>query len=100
MSIENILQPHQPKTLEEKLYLNRFKTDTDSHLKVDTEKCKMCNDKVCIDICPSEVYKIDEKENIAVSFEACLECGTCRIACDFIEWQNPKGGFGVCYRYG
>ncbi|MEK6545549.1 MAG: ferredoxin family protein, partial [Nitrospinota bacterium] len=32
--------------------------------------------------------------------EGCLECGTCRIACEFIEWRNPKGGYGVCYRYG
>ncbi|MBI3752904.1 MAG: hypothetical protein HY266_02515 [Deltaproteobacteria bacterium] len=43
---------------------------------------------------------MDEKENIAISFEACLECGTCRIACEFIDWKNPRGGFGVCYRYG
>jgi len=105
---EQTLQPLEPKTLAEKLYLVRFKTDTESHLKVDLEKCKTCKDKKCIYICPAEVYKLvvsgaklmDAKENIAVSFEACLECGTCRIACEFIEWKNPKGGFGVCYRYG
>jgi len=97
---ENFLQPLEPKTLAEKLYLVRFKTDTESHLKVDPEKCKPCKDRGCIYICPADVYKLDEKENIVISFEACLECGTCRIACEFIEWKNPKGGFGVCYRFG
>ena len=97
---EDFLQLLQPKTLAEKLYLVRFKTDTESHLKVDPAKCKTCKDKKCIYICPAEVYKLDEKENIAISYEACLECGTCRIACEFIDWRNPKGGFGVCYRYG
>ena len=92
---EDFLQLLQPKTLAEKLFLVRFKTDTESHLKVDLEKCKTCKDKKCIYICPAEVYKLDEKENIAISYEACLECGTCRIACEFIEWKNPKGGFGV-----
>ena len=97
---EQALQPLAHKTLAEKLYLVRFKTDTESHLKVDPEKCKPCKDKDCIYICPAEVYKLDEKENIVISYEACLECGTCRIACEFIEWRNPKGGYGVCYRYG
>ena len=97
---EDFLQLLQPKTLAEKLYLVRFKTDTESHLKVDPAKCKTCKDKKCIYICPAEVYKLDEKENNAISYEACLECGTCRIACEFIDWRNPKGGFGVCYRYG
>ena len=96
----NMLQPLESKTLLEKLFLVRFKTDTESHLKVDPEKCRPCKNKNCIYICPADVYKMDEKENITISYEACLECGTCRIACEFIEWQNPKGGFGVCYRYG
>ena len=124
---ENFLQPLEPKTLAEKLYLVRFKTDTERHLKVDPEKCKPCKDKSCIYICPSDVYKLAVNEadrsgetpnpplppfnkggmggfsnevNIVISFEACLECGTCRIACEFIDWRNPKGGFGVCFRFG
>lgn len=99
-NLMSILQPLEKKTLPEKLFLVRFKADTESHLKVDHEKCKVCGDKSCIYICPAEVYKMDEMENIIISYEGCLECGTCRIACEFIEWKNPKGGFGVCYRYG
>jgi len=86
----SILQPLEQKTLSEKLFLVRFKTNTESHLKVNPERCKVCKDKSCIYICPAEVYKMDEKENITISFEGCLECGTCRIACEFIEWRNPK----------
>ncbi len=104
----SVLQPLESKTLSEKLFLVRFKTDTESHLKVNPEKCKVCKDKSCIYICPAEVYKLavseanlmDEMENITISYEGCLECGTCRIACEFIEWKNPKGGYGVCYRFG
>ncbi|WP_243678951.1 4Fe-4S dicluster domain-containing protein [Vulcanisaeta distributa] len=32
----------------------------------------------------------------------CLECGTCRVVCpeNNIEWNYPKSGFGVQYRFG
>ncbi|MDH7479765.1 MAG: ferredoxin family protein, partial [Syntrophomonadaceae bacterium] len=40
-----------------------------------------------------------------ISFDCagCLECGTCRVVCPrpgAIEWNYPRGGFGIVYRYG
>src|SRR3990167_6308369 len=77
--VKQTLQPLEKKSLSEKLYLVRFKTDTESHLKVDPEKCKPCKDRDCIYICPADVYKLDERENIVISYEACLQSCMCRI---------------------
>ena len=90
-------------TLPEKLFLDRFRVDSTSHLAVNQDACRECSDRVCLDICPTEVYRWDSvKKEVTVSYEGCLECGTCRIACKegAIDWRNPRGGFGISYRYG
>jgi len=54
-------------------------------------------------VCPAGTYRWDEDERaIRVSFENCLECGACRLACPHanISWRYPMGGLGICYRYG
>jgi ferredoxin like protein len=35
------------------------------------------------------------------SHQTCLECGACRISCQngALDWNYPKGGFGVCFRF-
>jgi ferredoxin like protein len=89
--------------LEDKLYRVKFKADSDSHLIIiSQEKCKKCELKQCTYVCPAECYKIEDGE-VIVSFEGCLECGTCRIAChefENIDWKYPLGGYGVTYVYG
>lgn len=97
------LKPLEEKTLAEKLFLVRFKVDSTSHLILNKDVCLDCVDRTCLVICPSEVYKWTEGQpEITISYEGCLECGACRIACkdNAIDWRNPKGGFGVCYRFG
>jgi len=39
---------------------------------------------------------------ISVSYEGCLECGSCRIGCPHlnIEWRFPTGGYGISHRFG
>lgn len=96
-------KPLETKTLAEKLYLVSFKVDSKSHLIVDASACKDCASRACLLICPTEVYRWNpDAATVIVSYEGCLECGTCRLACDegALEWKNPAGGFGVCYRYG
>ncbi|MBI5561654.1 MAG: 4Fe-4S dicluster domain-containing protein [Deltaproteobacteria bacterium] len=93
----------KPLTLSEKLFLVRFRVDSTSHLAVNQEACKACADRACLTICPTEVYRWDGAASaVTVSYEGCLECGTCRIACakGALTWRNPSGGFGVCYRFG
>ncbi len=86
--------------IDDKLYLNSYIVDTESHLKIiDQSVCEKCEDKPCLIICPAKVY--EEKDNHThISYEGCLECGACRIACvkGNIDWRYPKGGFGVQFR--
>lgn len=85
--------------LEEKLYLLRHVVDEESHIRVDQEQCAKCVDRVCLDICPANVYSYSG-DRVFVAYENCVECGTCRIACPFIDWRNPLGGTGISYRFG
>jgi ferredoxin like protein len=86
--------------IEEKLYLNKYKSDTVSHLCIkDKTVCAGCKDKPCTYFCPAAVYEWKE-ERIIVGFEGCMECGACRIACPFnnIEWKFPRGGTGIQFK--
>ena len=86
-------------TLEDKLYLNRFKVDEkEPHIKLDAEKCAECRERFCIRCCPAGCYT-EEEGRVSVSVDGCLECGTCSIACTegAVDWRYPRGGFGVCY---
>lgn len=85
--------------IQEKLDLVRFKVDRDPHIRLSPELCKTCQTKPCLWVCPAGLFTLSGEE-VLHSYEGCLECGTCRIACPAgaIEWNYPKGGFGVCFR--
>ncbi|MTI83218.1 MAG: 4Fe-4S dicluster domain-containing protein [Firmicutes bacterium] len=87
--------------IDDKLYLNRLKPDDRSHLSIkDADVCaNNCLRKDCTLFCPAGVYKWSDNR-IAINYEGCLECGACRIACphENIEWQYPRGGFGIQFR--
>ncbi len=88
--------------LADRLYKVKYKTDDASHLKIkDQEVCRKCEDKPCISRCPAQVYEWEDNEN-RVAFENCLECGVCKIVCpyDNIDWEYPRGGFGVVWKFG
>lgn len=90
--------------LEDKLFLVTFNADTESHLSVkNQEVCRSCVNKPCITGCPADCWSFEEEKNeVHVAFEGCLECGTCRIICPYanIQWRYPRGGFGVKYKFG
>jgi len=88
-------------SIEERLSLNVFNVDKESHIVVDTSKCKTCEIKPCLYVCPADLYKLEEGE-IVFNHEGCLECGSCRVVCPqgAIQWNYPRGGFGVQFRYG
>lgn len=89
--------------IDKKLYTLKYSPDTESHLKPDNEKCKLCKNKTCTYICPADVYEwSEETQTLIVNYENCLECGACRIACDknAIDWQYPKGTKGVTFKQG
>lgn len=90
--------------INDKLYLIRYKTDRQSHIKVaDSDVCIKCQDKPCTRFCPAHVYEWDEEESrIAIGYEGCTECGTCKIGCPYgnILWNYPRGGYGVSWKHG
>jgi len=78
-----------------------FKIYTEPHIKVNREACASCNHRACTTCCPAACYQWNkERKIIDFAYEACLECGTCLIVCDkgALDWNYPKGGFGVRYR--
>jgi ferredoxin like protein len=88
--------------LEDKLFLNRFKRDDQSHIDiVSDDVCRRCPDKPCTIVCPAEVYHW-AGDRITVSYENCIECGACRLICPYnnIACTMPRGGYGVQYKYG
>ncbi len=86
--------------IDNKLFLNTYNADTVSHLIIKDERiCDACVEKPCTEFCPARVYEYKD-DKIVVGFEGCLECGACRIACphENIDWNYPRGGFGVQFR--
>lgn len=44
-------------------------------------------------VCPAALYKIDADGNKSFDYAGCLECGTCRVACEGTivkKWDNPR----------
>jgi ferredoxin like protein len=87
--------------IEDKLTKVRLNVDTGPHIKVDTQLCEICQEKSCLYVCPVQNYTLDDGK-IVFSWQACMECGACRVACPkgAVTWKYPRGGFGVCLRYG
>lgn len=103
MSMDEILKKPRKLSTDDKLFLNKFKVNGNKpHLKLKNEKiCGACANKPCLYVCPVGNYQ-KENGSIRLSWEGCLECGACRIACPerAIEWEYPQGGYGINYRYG
>lgn len=101
--------------IEKKLVNVKYKTADTTHLVLNQEICKVCEDKVCLTVCPANVYKkhvsgenpnSEDKNNdtidcIDVEYENCLECGACRVACPYgaIDWKYPAAGCGAIYKF-
>ena len=87
-----------------KLGRNVFKLDKNSHIDVRHEICRTrCTKRYCLFVCPSNVYSwSEERDQVHIEFEGCLECGACVIACrhDAIQWRYPQAGFGAQFRFG
>jgi ferredoxin like protein len=88
--------------IDEKLALNLFHVDKEAHIKLNAEVCRQCPHKACVRVCPVENYTLNDQGEVVFSWEGCLECGTCKVACDrgSITWDYPSGGYGILYRSG
>ena len=90
--------------IEEKLFQNRYKVDAGRpHITVrDTDVCQSCDAKPCTVCCPAGCWSLDDGGKIDLVVDGCLECGTCRLVCDSdnVDWNYPRGGFGILFKFG
>ena len=52
--------------------------------------------KNLVTLCPTKCYS-EEKGQVTIQHEVCIECGTCSEQTD---WKHPRGEKGINYRYG
>jgi len=90
--------------VEEKLYFNRFLVDPGKpHISVKPHDVPSPALRAMTHLCPAGCYTENETGRIDIITDGCLECGTCRIvtaSTGEIEWNYPRGGFGVLYKFG
>ncbi|WP_102401739.1 mercury methylation ferredoxin HgcB [Haloimpatiens massiliensis] len=48
-------------------------------LKLNEEKCTGC--KMCINVCPHEVFVMEDKKAVIIRKDSCMECGACAQNC-------------------
>ena len=49
-------------------------------IEVDEEKCIGCGD--CVDVCPVDVYEMQDEKSVPVNAEECIDCESCVEACE------------------
>ena len=87
--------------IEDKIATTRYNVDYRPHIKVNTEACESCAEKPCLYICPVQSYVLAD-DKLVFNWQGCVECGACHIVCakNAIDWNYPRGGYGVCFRFG
>jgi ferredoxin like protein len=88
--------------LKSKLGLDVFKEDSKPHIKIKPGLESDPRLKKAVLVCPAGLYKLNDKGEIDLSTDGCLECGTCRLACgpEVLDWNYPSGGAGIQFRFG
>ena len=63
-------------------------------LTLDRKKCTGC--RMCVEVCPHDVFKIENKKALIVDKDACMECGACKLNCP-VDAIQVKSGVGCAY---
>lgn len=90
--------------IEEKLYQNRYVVDAGRpHIKVKPHDKPSPALKALVTACPASCYSENEHGKVEIVADGCMECGTCRVltaGSDDIEWNYPRGGYGILFKFG
>ena len=49
-------------------------------LELDGSKCNGC--RMCIYVCPHDVFAVENKRAVIADRDACMECGACAMNCE------------------
>lgn len=60
-----------------------------STIEIFPEKCTGCG--MCVEVCPHEVFTLDNKKAIIQDRDSCMECGACVNNCAFNAVAVDKG---------
>ncbi|EJC75082.1 ferredoxin-like protein [Rhizobium leguminosarum bv. trifolii WSM2012] len=98
------MKPIAKQRVEDKLYQNRYLVDPSRpHIKVLKYLFPSGNLVALTQVCPAKCYQLNDRGQVTIVSDGCLECGTCRVLCepeDEIRWKHPRGGFGVLFKFG
>lgn len=93
--------------VDELIGVNKYEVDEENaHIELNRENLDDVDDAEfakLVRICPAALYKVDGEGHKTFDYAGCLECGTCRIACEgtiVSKWQQPGPTIGVQYRFG
>ena len=90
--------------VEEKLFQNRYRVDADRpHIRIKEDvfykNPSLAQD--CATCCPAGCWTLEDDGKAGLMTDGCLKCGTCRVLCgDAIEWEYPRGGYGILFKFG
>ena len=93
--------------VDEALSVNKYEVDEETpHIELaEDDGSEAYNEEFLklVRVCPAALYKVDGDGAKSFDYAGCLECGTCRIACEGTivkKWVNPGPTMGVEYRLG
>lgn len=55
----------------------------------DKQKCTGCG--ICVTVCPQHVIKMVDKKAELKHYPSCMECGACRLNCEYNAITLTKG---------
>ena len=90
--------------VEEKLYQNRYLVDAGRpHITVHPHEKPSKALLSLTHTCPAGCYSLNGTGQVEITVDGCVECGTCRVVTagtGEVEWNYPRGGFGILYKFG
>lgn len=90
--------------VEEKLFQNRYLVDAGRpHIEIRAHETPSRGLLAMTHLCPAGCYSLADTGQVEISADGCVECGTCRIVTagtGDLQWNYPRGGFGILYKFG
>ena len=60
-----------------------------SSIEIISERCTGCG--MCLEVCPHNVFGLDDKKTVILDRDGCMECGACALNCKFGALHVDKG---------